>query len=180
MDPFDELLSWLNPDREVAAQKYETIRAGLIKLFISKGFCDAEDLVDTTINRVMARLPRIRDGYVGEPAHYFYGISRNIIRESSRRKEIAIDMLAIAAEIREVSEEAECLEACLKLLPPEQSEIVLEYYLYSGSDKIAHRKKLAKELGISLATLRVRAHRIRATLQKCVLQRLRKPPGCNG
>jgi RNA polymerase sigma factor (sigma-70 family) len=172
LDPFDELLDWLDRDREAAAQKYEIIRAGLIRVFIFNGFCDAEDLADVTINRVMRRLPTIKEGYVGEPIRYFYGVSRYVIRESNRRKEVATDAFAVAAEMKETGSEADCLEKCLKLLSPQQRELILEYYLYDGTDKIRHREKLAKRLGISLRNLRVRAHRIRATLQKCVLNRL--------
>src|SRR5262245_14742423 len=107
LDPFDELLDWLDRDREAAAQKYETIRAGLIRVFIFNGFCDAEDLADVTINRVMRRLPTIKEGYVGEPIRYFYGVSRYIIRESNRRKEVATDAFAVAAEMKETSGEAD-------------------------------------------------------------------------
>lgn len=176
MDPFDELLDWLAPDRETAARKYETIRAGLIQVFRCKGLCDAEDLADTAINRVMAQVPRIRDSYVGDPAKYFYGVARYIIRETRRRKEIVVDMGLFAATQEEISEEAECLNACLKLLTEEQRELILEYYLYSGPDKIAHRKKLAERTGTNLRTLRVQAHRIRKNLQNCVLKHLGKSP----
>lgn len=177
MEPFDSLLDWLDRDREAAGQKYETIRAGLVRIFISNGFCDAEDLADIAINRVVARLPDIKHDYVGEPAHYFLGVARNVIRESRRRKEITTDVLAVSAgEITDVSDEVECLRKCLKLLPRGQRDLAMEYYLYSGSEKIAHRKCLAEELGITLRALRVRAHRVRVTLQKCVLNCLKKSP----
>ena len=172
MDPFDELLNWLDSDREAAALKYETIRAGLIKVFRCNGFCDAEDLTDTTIDRVTKRLPQIRGDYVGDPVNYFYGVSRFVLREARRRKEIATDMFDLAAVKAEISGEEECLNACLKLLSQDQRELILEYYLYGGSDKIAHRKRLASELGIDLRNLRVKAHRIRSVLQQCLLQRL--------
>ncbi len=172
LDPFDELLSWLDSDREAAAKKYETIRGGLIKVFLCKGFCDAEDMADTTINRVTTRLRQIRDDYVGDPANYFYGVSRYIIHEAKRRKEIAFDMTDIVASQAEISGEAECLNACLQLLSANQRELILEYYLYGGADKIDHRKQLANEFGIDLRNLRVRAYRIRATLQKCIRERL--------
>ena len=35
---FDTLLDWLDPDRERAGQKYETIRLKLIKIFTSRGW----------------------------------------------------------------------------------------------------------------------------------------------
>src|SRR5258708_7517977 len=87
-EPFDALLAWLDLDRERAGKKYETIRAGLIRIFVAKGFNDAEDLADEAITRVVRRLPEIKDSYVGEPARYFHGVARNITLEASRRREI--------------------------------------------------------------------------------------------
>ena len=59
-DSFDALLDWLDPDREKAAVRYEIIRAGLIRIFASKGLSDAEHYTDETIDRVIKRLPELR------------------------------------------------------------------------------------------------------------------------
>src|ERR1044072_4919444 len=73
MEPFDALLEWLDPDREKAGQRYEVIRAGLIRIFVSKGVSDAEYYTDEAIDRVMKRLPEIQAGYVrGAPARFFF------------------------------------------------------------------------------------------------------------
>jgi DNA-directed RNA polymerase specialized sigma24 family protein len=177
-EAFEALLAWLEPDREAAGKKYEIIRAGLVKIFIAKGFNDAEDLADQVINRVIDRLPDIRNDYVGEPANYFRGVARNIIHEARRRKEIATDVLPVSvSEVDDTGSEAECLQKCLKLISSEQCDLALEYYLYEGKNKIAHRKRIADELGISVRALRVRAHRIRVVLQKCVLKCLKNLAG---
>lgn len=169
--PFDALLAWLDPDREAAGQKYETIRSGLIRIFIYQGFNDAEDLADLTINRVIGRLPEIRETYVGEQARYFHGVARNIIREARRRKETATDRIPECfTEITNTSDRHECLLECLKLIPAEKRELILDYYLYEGRDKIEHHRSMAAELGITEGALRTRAHHIRVTLEKCVSQ----------
>ncbi len=67
-EPFDALLEWLDPDREKAGQRYEVIRAGLIRIFVSKGLSDAEHYADEAIDRVIKRLPEIQANYVGDPA----------------------------------------------------------------------------------------------------------------
>ena len=109
-EQFDSLLSWLgNGDRDLGATKYETIRAGLIRVFVTKGFNDAEDLTDETINRVMARLPDIRENYDGDPIRYFHGVARNIIRETNRRKEISAEVSAVWVDPEPTSEDLECL-----------------------------------------------------------------------
>jgi len=173
-ESFDALLDWLDPDRGFAGQKYEIIRAGLVKMFVAKGFSDAEQLADVTIDRVVCRLPDIRTDYLGEPACYFYGVARNIVHEARRRKEIAMDVPQFSVdEIIDVSEEMECLRKCLKRLPGQQRKLMLEYYGGDERARIERRKKLALERELTTVTLRVRAHRIRAALQECVLRCLK-------
>ncbi len=173
--PFDALLAWLDSDREAAGRKYEVIRSGLIRIFVSQGFSDAEDLADLTINRVIDRLPDIRETYVGERARYFHGVARNIIREAKRRKEIATDRIPEPSGQRIVgtSDRYDCLLKCLQLIPGERRDLILDYYLYEGRDKIEHHRHMAQELGLTDGALRTRAHHIRVNLEKCVLKCIR-------
>jgi RNA polymerase sigma factor (sigma-70 family) len=171
LESFEALLEWLNTNREAAGRKYENIRGGLIRIFVSNGFNDAEDLSDLTINRVIDRLPDIRGNYVGEPALYFHGVARNVIREARRRKEVSTDRLHERPGIAtEISDRRECLLKCLQLLPEEKRELILDYYLYDGRDKIEHHQRMAEELGITKGALRTRAHHIRAAMEECVLE----------
>ncbi len=166
---FDDLLAWLDPDRDAAALKYETIRAGLIRIFIAKRFSNAEDLADEVITRVTKRLPEIRDNYVGDPARYFHGVARHVIQEANRPKEIAMDVTLFAwIQNTNVSDVEECLMRCLRFLTPEKRELILDYYVYEGHDKIEEHKTMAQELGISKGALRLRAHHVRTKLEKCV------------
>jgi len=64
--------------------------------------------------------------------------------------------------------EYECLDRCMRQLTPNNRELVLQYYQQEKRDKIDHRRDLAEQLGIALNALRIRAHRIRASLQECV------------
>ena len=173
-EQFDSLLTWLGSgDRDVGAQKYETIRAGLVRVFVTKGFNDAEDLADETINRVITRLPDILETYDGDPTRYFHGVARNIIRETARRKEILVEVPAVWIDPRPTNVDLECLERCLKALEADakdKHDLILDYYLYEGHDKIAHHKEMAAELGISEGALRGRVHHIRASLLNCVRQ----------
>lgn len=167
--PFDDLLAWLDPDRDAAALKYETIRAGLIRIFIAKRFSNAEDLADEVITRVTKRLPEIRDNYVGDPARYFHGVARHIIQEAHRPKEIAMDVTLVTwIQNTSVSDVEECLMRCLRFLTPEKRELILDYYVYEGHDKVEEHKAMAQELGISKGALRLRAHHVRSKLVECV------------
>lgn len=168
MAPFDDLMDWLGPD---PGRQYEIIRAGLIRIFISKGFSDAEDLADETFDRVAKKLPEIRAGYEGEKARYFHGVARNIIHEARRRKEIGTDQVPErSTQLARTTDKYDCLLECLKLLHDQKRELILDYYLYEGKDKIECHRRMAEELGISVGALRTRAHHIRRDLEKCVLQ----------
>ena len=162
---FDQLLSWLGPNPEMAGQKYEIIRQKLIRLFTSK-HCDfPEDLADKTFDRVARRLSQIRQHYVGNPLNYFLGVARKIYLEYLRS--ISTKRLPSLPAPEEGMEELFAhLEDCINQLPPEERELILAYYQENGRSKIDHRKKLAEELGIPLSALRLRVHRIVSRLRK--------------
>src|ERR1044072_6747769 len=91
-DAFDKFLTWLNPNREQAATKYEEVRRKLIKIFACRGCAEAEDLADETINRVIRKMQELIDSYVGDPALYFYGVARNVHLEYVRKSPPALPL----------------------------------------------------------------------------------------
>lgn len=124
---------------------------------------------DEVFDRVANRLPEIRETYVGEPARYFHGVARYLILERGRRKEISIDVLPNSPPPPEKrSDESECLEKCLKFLAQDKRELILDYYLYQGHEKIELHKQMAEELGITHSALRQRAFHLRARLETCI------------
>jgi DNA-directed RNA polymerase specialized sigma24 family protein len=176
---FEELLSWLDPnDRDSAGRKYLTIHAGLTRIFVREGAARAEDFADEVIRRVIKRLPEIRIDYVGDPANYFGGVARYVVRELVRPKEIATDEIPVGSiRITNKSDEYECLKRCLRFLDAGKRDLILDYHVYQGHDKIETHRTMAEELGITEGALRGRAHRIRSDLEECVLkcvQSLRK------
>src|SRR5829696_7990026 len=156
-ESFEALLCWLDPDREKAGFKYELIRTGLINFFTGRGHCEAEDLADETINRVISRLHEVSNQVTGEPARYFFGVARKVQLEYLRRRvphappESAIDSDRVELEYR-------CLEKCMARLSPENRDLVLRYYELDGRAKIEKRKQLAEELEIAPNALRIRAY----------------------
>jgi RNA polymerase sigma factor (sigma-70 family) len=166
-EAFDRLLSWLDANRDEAGRKYETIRTRLIKIFTCRGCHEAEELADETINRVAAKLDSIVDEYVGDPVLYFYGVAHKIHLEYLRRRPVP-QVFDIADSSEEDEKELDCLDDCVQKLAPNQRQLVLDYYQEDKRAKIDHRKELARKMGIALNALRIRAHRIRATLQQCV------------
>ena len=174
-EAFDSFLGWLDTDRELAGRKYEEIRQKLIKIFVCRGCTVPDDLADETINRVAKKVPEIRNTYVGDPMHYFYGVAHNIHLEYLRKKREAEQVLQPppSNQCEETELEYECLEACMSKLPLEHRELVLEYYQDEKRAKIEHRKRLSERLGVELNALRIRAYRIRAMLYDCIRDCLR-------
>ena len=179
---FDSLLGWLNPDRELAGRKYQTIHSGLVRIFICKGLNDAEDLADETINRVMVRLPTIQECYRGEPACYFHGVAKNIIRERKRTKEFATGIVDVRVDPEPgTGEEHDCLGHCLDRLCDSKRNLILNYYLYEGHSKIEHHKRMAGQLKITIGAIRNRVFQIRLHLKNSMRQcTLREKPQARG
>ena len=184
---FDDLLDWLDADRERAGAKYEDIRVRLIKIFTCRGCREADDLADETINRVTAKLGEIAESYSGDPALYFYGVAQKVHLEYLRKKPPAQESSRAGREPGgqtflasgpddEMEYEYACLEQCMDHLPSENRRLVLEYYREEKRAKIELRKRLADELGIGVNALRIRAHRIRSRLEQCLLDCLEKSP----
>jgi DNA-directed RNA polymerase specialized sigma24 family protein len=165
-EAFDLLLSWLDPERERAGEKYEEIRARLIKVFSYRGCHTPEELADETINRVARKVDAVAESYDGDPALYFYGVAQMIHLEYSRRKpEVPPQVLSLADD---TEHEHQCLDECLDRLTEANRELILQYYTDESRRKINNRKELARRLGIGPNALRIRAHRVRDGLEKCI------------
>ena len=181
-DAFDRLLDWLNADRNRAGIRYEEIRSRLIKVFIGRGCMAAEDLADETINRVAARIGDVARDYEGDPASYFYGVCQNVHFEYVRKKDVletrdfpGSNSVTLRTNLSDDCEpEYQCLERCLGHLSNKNRDLVLRYYQEDKQAKIDQRKLQATELGIAVNALRIRAHRIRVHLQRCVVNCLEK------
>ena len=168
---FDRLLEWLDSDRDLAGEKYEIIRRDLLKLFTCRGRNNPEELADEAINRVASKIFEIADGYQGEPSRYFVGVARVVCLEETRTGHRLVPLLStLSAEQEQQIDHSlyDCLEDCIDALEPDKRMLVLEYYRGQKHAKIENRRELADKLGITGALLRLKAHRIRADLQKCV------------
>ena len=176
-EQFDGLMAWLASSTEDPGDKYETIRQSLVKLFVWNGCWDAEDLADETIDRVMRRVPEIAIDYSGDPALYFYGVARMMLKERRRHKTISSESQSL--ELRavptsnpqsddEVNRKFECLDECIAKLPADSRELILDYYQEEKRAKIDFRRQIAQRMGMDVENLRVRVFRIRAAIYKCM------------
>ena len=175
-EDFDELLCWLDPERDRAGERYEHIRHTLIKIFVLRHCEDAEALADTTIDRVLKKIPTLRKTYVGDPALYFYGVAKNIVRENARQSERKIDIDHLSLLNRGIFEDDRTevlitlLEEWLATLTDRERNLLLNYYAHDGIARIRKRQKLGKEWNLSSAALRQRVHRLKADFLKWMME----------
>ena len=180
---FDGLLSLLGPDRDAAAARYLEIRRNLVRLFEWRGCSTPDEYADETINRCARK---IGEGEViRDPATYCIGIARMLLLEMGRDRARQARPLDEAPEPHVIPDEpesdrdsrVECLRSCLGQLPPNLRTLILGYYRGDKRDKIKNRDGLTRRLGISPGTLRMRALRVRASLQLCTEGCLQSPGG---
>ena len=60
------------------------------------------------------------------------------------------------------------MERCLSKLPPDDRDLIVEFYRGQQRSKIEGRSKLAARLGLTANALNIRACRIRGKLEACV------------
>jgi DNA-directed RNA polymerase specialized sigma24 family protein len=170
---FDKLLVAFSINREDAGSQYELMRRRLIRFFEWRSVDRAEELADETINRVARR---IVDGQaIDNLRSYFYGVARMVLMEARKERERAPLPLDEAPEIRNERTDIEesdrrfnCFDRCLESLAPENRQLIMEYYREERRAKIALRQQLAERYRIQPNALRIRAHRIRMSLEMCI------------
>lgn len=173
-EQFHQLLAWLDADPRRAGEKYEEIRRRLITIFLNRRCDEAEDLADETINRVAKKAEVLKESYVGEPARYFYGVAKKVMMEYHRQRNRPVKLPPPAAPRSELEQYLECLDDCLEKLDPASRELILLYYQEQKRAKISSHKKMRETLRLRAGALRARTHRIRAKLEKCVLECLER------
>ena len=182
----NDLLAWLDPNPESAGSTYLELQDSLVRIFAWRLCADPEGMADEVFDRVCARLPELAREFSGDPRLYCYGVANHLIQEYQKKSKlfVPVDGMDLAdeppsqaegefAELRE-----DCLTACLQKLPEDKREQILSYYSKNRPARIAHRAEMARQLGISIKTLRVRMNRIRRVLQTCIqrcLEQYRTP-----
>lgn len=177
---FDRLLTFLDRDRDRAAEAYETLRRKLIKFFDWRGHPDPEHVADLTLNRVTRKLEEGTQVRSANPASFVLGVARMVFLEESRRlarhdqvEPSAVVEAAINPEDQHEHEQRfSVLDSCLEALDRESRELLIRYYTGGGGRKIEIRKAMCRDLGITAGVLRLRAHRLRLRLEACVTARL--------
>jgi len=174
-EALEEILAWLNSDRGTAVNMYVQLRHDLEHLFSLRGCADPEELTDEVLDRVARKVHEVRPTFKGDARHYFHAVAKNVAKEDfkARKRRVSLeDVEPLQPEINETDEEVaeveECLQQCLQNLSKEKRELILAYYAREKQAKIDYRNELARQLGISVETLRVRVYRMRVQIGECI------------
>ena len=182
-EAFHKLLACLADEPERAGERYEELRRMLVKIFEWRGALFPEDCADETLNRVARRIDEGVE--IKDIGAYCYGVARLVLLETSKAadsKRVALDDVELssprpAEDADDDTVELECLEECLRQLPTDIREIIVQYYSEEKRARINHRKRLAEALGIPLNALRSRAQRTRDKLERCIMRCLKEKTG---
>jgi RNA polymerase sigma factor (sigma-70 family) len=171
-EAFDALMASLGPDRDQAAERYLEIRRNLVRLFEWRGCATPNELADEAINRCAKRIAEGEE--IRDVPSYAIGVARMLLRERSHGpgreaplESVPEPRVTPPEPAGDAEEGADCLRTCLERLSAENRGLILAYYTGDKGEKIRNRKKLGERFGLSPSTLRMRALRLRATLQSC-------------
>jgi DNA-directed RNA polymerase specialized sigma24 family protein len=176
---FTRLLEWLDDGDDSQGARYLDIRRRLVTYFDRRNRPHADELADDTLTRIGRTLEASGRIVVTPPARYCYVVARFVLLEDIRRARRSVPIDEARVVDRTASADAErqiepreqrlaCLERCLDQLKPEQRQLAIDYYRDVKRAKIERRRSLARQLGISMNALGIRACRIRASLEICV------------
>ncbi len=173
----DHLLSSLDSDPDIAAEKYETLRQKITKLMCWKGCPEsrADALADQTLDRIGEKLAQ--GEAIRNIASYAAGVARFVHLEYVRRSKddaVGDDLpeVAVAPDVPVLDDEdgrMRCLRKCLGEVAPADADrnLIVAYYDAEGKNK-DNRRRLAESLGLTANALKVRACRLRAKLERCI------------
>ena len=166
---FAHFLLLLDADRERAGARYEELRISLMRIFRWRGCNAPEELADETLARATAKSVTET---IGDVTRFVHGIARLIVLEDYRRRSREEQVMREANVVRmppaQNDPRMDCLDECLAALPSAERELIVAYYSGSRSEKIESRRRLAASFALSVAALRVRAHRVRERLEACL------------
>jgi DNA-directed RNA polymerase specialized sigma24 family protein len=114
---------------------------------------------------------------------YCYEVARLVFLETTRghdSKRASLESVRLQAAENPADDLAEkelrlaCLDDCLRALPSDRTELILEYYRYEKRVQIDRRQALAERFGLRRDALANRAQRLRDKLEQCVSGCFRK------
>lgn len=177
---FDKFLATLDAEREQAGLKYEALRRRLIKFFEWRDCESAEELTDTTIDRIVRKITEGEEikninAYSATVAQFVLKeYRRNLERQNQLDEEKAAANFAVEhaefAAFDGQNERENCFEQCLTKMDETDKKLLVAYHDADEKTMIATRRRLADSLEISLNVLRIRVCRLKTKLENCTVK----------
>ena len=162
-----ELLIVFDPSTDVAEQKYRELYEKLVRYFEWNRKSDPEDLAQEALRRGFCRLQAGQKITTDDPAAYFFGIARNLVRESwsalPEQEFQEQDLLPPQTSFHKLNQNEQfvLLKECLSTLREDDLEMLIAYMEGSG-------KSWCRKAGLQQTTLRSRVHRVRKQLEALI------------
>jgi DNA-directed RNA polymerase specialized sigma24 family protein len=163
-----ELPAIFGADALQAEEKYLELYHKLVLYFEWNRRPDPEDLAQETLRRGFTRLQEGQTISSEKPESYFYGIARNLVRESWSARVIEQlgdqEPFPAPAIFHNLTREEQLvfLKECLHDLSKDELRMLMAYLDGDG-------EAWARKAGIPPATLRTRVHRVRKRLEKLAM-----------
>lgn len=160
-----ELLSIFDSDPSRAEEKYQDLYNNLVRYFQWNQKEEPADLAQEALRRGIARLHQGQKITISDPAGYFFGIARNLVRETWKTRPQEQLQDEEFPEVRSSShdlnpaEQRIFLKECLSHLSREELGMLLAYVDGNTED-------WGQKAGVSPVALRIRVHRLRKRLEK--------------
>ncbi len=177
-EALDKFLLRLDPNVELAGEKYEQLHRALINFFSHKGCSSPEELADEAINRAIRKIDEGEN--IDNVVAYTWGVARNVLKEAQRAQNqtVSIDDLSVAetpiinqTESGQESEKDEirrkCMRRCWRKLPGKEQQLLREWHCGAGRERIENHRRLAERLRIKIETLRRQIFEITQKLWEC-------------
>ena len=175
-ETFGGLLDRLDADRARAGGKYEDLRRTLIRFFEWRNAPFPEEHTDETLDRVARKIAESVE--IRNLGGYCYEVARLVYLETLKghfSKRSPLEENLVDRPPPDSSDEDQlyesrlmCLDGCLRALPSESRQLILDYHQEGAGARIDRRKALAERLGLQRDALANRAQRVRNRLEACV------------
>jgi DNA-directed RNA polymerase specialized sigma24 family protein len=165
------LLKALDPQQDAAFERYRRLQQRLIFFFMRHRSAFPEDLADEVINRLARALFEGRT--IANLEAFALGVARmveheehaRIAREQRSLEEAERNRSAQALTSAESDDDLDIKKAALAALPPAARELLAHYHEADGAARINARQSLAREMGISMGTLRKRVFDLQTAMR---------------
>lgn len=154
---------------------FQELRAALYDFFRWRGHLDPDEAAQEALLRLHEKMVS-EDVTIANARPYVFGIAQHLLVDSRRKtgelpiEDIPEHKLGIVPAIpREAM--LVCLEQCIEgMLSGSQGKLLPKYFCGHGAVKIENRKKIAEQLGITPAALRLRVSKLIRKIRPCVME----------